>query len=147
VRIGDTVAIGDESTPVTIVGEALFPNDVHAEFDQGIWLTPTRFASMVPEVGSDDMFAGPTRMIFLDFVKGTDVPAAIDGLGQALADDVQNVLPADVPVELTNLSNVQTLPWCSRCSSDYWRSQRSATCSSIHPIAEPAIWQSSARSG
>lgn len=98
--------------PVTIVGEALFPNDVHAEFDQGIWLTPNRFATAVPTLGPDNLLSdGPTRAIFVDFPAGTDVPAAIDALAQALADDVQSVSPAEVPVELTNLSNVRTLPW------------------------------------
>jgi FtsX-like permease family len=111
VGIGDTVAIGDDHAPVVIVGEALFPNDVHAEFDQGIWLTPSRFKAVVPEVGPENLFDGPTRMLFLQFPNGTDVPAAIGALEEQLAGKVQNVLPADVPVELTNLSNVKSLPW------------------------------------
>jgi hypothetical protein len=111
VRIGDTVAIGDDQAPVVIVGEALFPNDVHAEFDQGIWLTPSRFMAVVPEVGPENLSDGPTRMLFLQFPSGTDVPAAIGTLEQQLAGKVQNVLPADLPVELTNLRNVRSLPW------------------------------------
>ena len=41
------------------------------------------------------------------------VPRAvgIDGVDHQLAGKVQNVLPADVPVELTNLRDVRSLPW------------------------------------
>ena len=111
VRIGDTVAIGDDRVIVTIVGEALFPNDVHAEFDQGIWLTPSRFTAVVPAVGPEDLFEGAARLILLDFPSGTDVSTAMDVLEPQLAGKVQSVVPADVPVELTNLNNVRALPW------------------------------------
>ena len=40
VGIGDTITVGSLPHRVRIVGEALFPCDVHASFDEGIWLTP-----------------------------------------------------------------------------------------------------------
>ena len=40
VGIGDTVSVGASHTRVKIVGEALFPSDVHSEFDEGLWLAP-----------------------------------------------------------------------------------------------------------
>ncbi len=111
VGIGDAIAIGTERIPITIVGTALFPPDVHFEFDQGLWLTPSRFRAVVPAVGPDNLFEGPSRVAVLKFPGGTDVPAAITQVGQALGGTVDSVAPAELPVELTNLGNVRSLPW------------------------------------
>ena len=47
VRVGDSVRIA-HGVRVRIVGEALFPSDVHSEFDEGLWLIPSEFDSVVP---------------------------------------------------------------------------------------------------
>jgi ABC-type lipoprotein release transport system permease subunit len=110
VGIGDTVTVGDAKLPVTIVGEALFPNDVHSEFDEGFWLTPAAFERVLPAFDPAQVFTGPQRGLFLKFPPGTDVTAAITDLNQALAGTINGVGPGDVPVELTNLRNVRSLP-------------------------------------
>jgi hypothetical protein len=48
VGIGDTIEVGDE--PLRIVGKARFPPDVHAEFDEGLWVSKTQFDAMTPKV-------------------------------------------------------------------------------------------------
>ena len=110
VGIGDTVSVGDAKLPVTIVGEALFPNDVHSEFDEGFWLTPTTFERVLPAFDPAQVFTGPQRGIFLKFPAGSDVSTVIANTDQALAGQVNGVSPAEIPVELTNLRNVRDLP-------------------------------------
>ncbi len=51
VGIGDTVSVGGAGARVRIVGEALFPSDVHSEFDEGLWLAPAQFDAVVPPIG------------------------------------------------------------------------------------------------
>ncbi len=109
-EIGDTVAIGDGATPVRVVGLALFPPDVHAEFDEGMWVPRHRFESLVPHVSAEDLFQGADRALFVRFPSGTDVDQTLAGLGEELGDRTEGVFPADVPAELTNLRNVRTMP-------------------------------------
>jgi predicted lysophospholipase L1 biosynthesis ABC-type transport system permease subunit len=109
VHIGDTVRVGDAKAPVRIVGEALFPSDVHAEFDEGLWLLPREFDTIVPPTppgGSET----DGRLVAVRFAAGSSVPAAIghlSGLIGALAQDVSAPSPPD---ELVNLRNVRVLP-------------------------------------
>ncbi len=110
IGVGDSVSVGDAELPVTIVGEALFPNDVHSEFDEGFWLTPPTFERVLPAFDPAHLFTGPQRGIFLKFPPGTDVTAQITDLNQVLAGKVNGIGPAEVPVELTNLRNVRDLP-------------------------------------
>ena len=51
VGIGDTVSVGTAGARVRIVGEALFPSDVHSEFDEGLWVAPAGFDAVVPPIG------------------------------------------------------------------------------------------------
>jgi hypothetical protein len=55
VRVGQWVTIG-HGRRVRLVGEALFPSDVHSEFDEGLWLTVAKFDTVVPpsNAGSED---------------------------------------------------------------------------------------------
>ena len=46
-HIGAWVTI-DHRLKVRLVGEALFPTDVHSEFDEGLWLTKAEFDAVVP---------------------------------------------------------------------------------------------------
>jgi ABC-type lipoprotein release transport system permease subunit len=104
VKVGDTVYLGDKRAPVSMVGVALFPSDVHSEFDEGIWLTPERLDQLVP---LDPAMHG--RAIAVRFPAGANrakVQAALEG---ALPHGT-NATPADLPVEVANLRNVRTLP-------------------------------------
>jgi ABC-type lipoprotein release transport system permease subunit len=109
VGVGDTVKVGDSHHRVRIVGEALFPSDVHAGFDQGLWLAPAGFAASAPPVDlARDV--GPARAVAVQFAPDVSAAAATRKLARELGDTVLDVSPADVPVELTNLRNVRTLP-------------------------------------
>ena len=48
VGVGDEVTVGTTDQRVTIVGEALFPSDVHATFDEGLWLDGEGFDQAAP---------------------------------------------------------------------------------------------------
>jgi ABC-type antimicrobial peptide transport system permease subunit len=110
VGIGDTVDVGDSHTPMRIVGYALFPADVHSEFDEGLWLTKDRFDTLTPVVSSDGLFEGAERIVLVRFPKGTDQGRATGVLARQLGSSVDGVQQAAVPVELTNLRNVRALP-------------------------------------
>jgi ABC-type lipoprotein release transport system permease subunit len=101
-RIGDTIKIGDQQLPARIVGEGLFPSDVHAEFDEGIWLTPTQLNKIVPPDPHG-------RSLAVRLGSRQSDRAAISRLTKALPPGTA-VNPAEVPVELANLRNVRTLP-------------------------------------
>jgi hypothetical protein len=109
VRVGSTVTVGDSRRPVRIVGKALFPNDVHSEFDEGLWLAPQQFDAVVPPyIPNTD--AHIQRGVAVRFSGGADRAKAIGHLQQVLGQQVQDVSPSDVPVELSNLRNIRTLP-------------------------------------
>jgi predicted lysophospholipase L1 biosynthesis ABC-type transport system permease subunit len=101
--------LGDQATPVTVVGESLFPPDVHAEFDEGLWISPQQFDAVVPPLDQANAFQGAERVLVVRFPAGTDAPAAIQAAGDQLGPDTY-VAAADLPVELTNLRNVRGLP-------------------------------------
>ncbi|MEP6661482.1 MAG: ABC transporter permease [Acidimicrobiales bacterium] len=103
VNVGDTVRLGDQGAPASIVGKALFPSDVHAEFDEGLWLTPEYLDQFVPVPTSD------TRSVAIKLPKGSSPSETQAALQRALPDGTF-VTPAEVPVELANLRNVRTLP-------------------------------------
>ena len=109
-RIGDTIDVGDDKVPLRVVGEALFPPDVHAEFDEGIWLSKSQFEVFPPVVSQEDLFQGAERAVAVRFPKGTDKGSAIDALTKQIGDQSGGVSAAEVPVELANLRNVRTLP-------------------------------------
>lgn len=109
VGVGDTVKVGASHYPVKIVGEALFPADVHAGFDQGLWLDPNGFAASAPPVDIEKQ-VGPERFVAVRFSSGVSTAAAIAKLTRTLGNTVLGVSSADVPVELVNLRYVRTLP-------------------------------------
>jgi hypothetical protein len=49
VVIGDEVLLGGEDQPLRVVGEALFPADVHSEFDEGLWVTQPDLVATAPK--------------------------------------------------------------------------------------------------
>lgn len=109
VKVGSTVAVGGSAAPVRIVGLALFPDDVHAQFDEGLWVVPGQFDAVWPP-DTHDIGNSIERVVAVRFPSGTAGPAAVARLTGALNPDVPDVEPASVPVELTNLRSVRVLP-------------------------------------
>jgi ABC-type lipoprotein release transport system permease subunit len=109
VRVGDTVTVGSLGRKVRIVGEALFPTDVHAGFDEGLWVTSGGFASIEPPRAVDDP-EGPDLAIAVRFRSGADPRAAMEAVASAEGDSIAGIGPVEVPPELINLRNVRTLP-------------------------------------
>jgi ABC-type lipoprotein release transport system permease subunit len=127
VRIGQWVTIG-HGERVRLVGEALFPSDVHSEFDQGLWLTVAKFDTVVPPstaLSDDEVLAvrfpstgnQENRAIFdaeAD-LQGTPITTGpigrltmnLGGPGSVLGSSVE---PAAVPLELANLQDLAQLP-------------------------------------
>jgi ABC-type lipoprotein release transport system permease subunit len=127
VHVGTWVTI-DHHLRVRLVGEALFPTDVHSEFDEGLWLTKAEFDAVVPP----PLPSIPDELVVVRF------PGAHGEEGQALAAaeaDItgnpintgpigrlamnlggptsalgSSVVPVAVPPELTNLEDLSQLP-------------------------------------
>jgi hypothetical protein len=130
VRVGDWVRVG-YGVREHLVGEALFPSDVHAEFDEGLWLLPSAFNALVPPhdptQATDDVIAvrfpdsGNQEASALAAAEASqkDLPSPPSPIGHLMAalggphGDLplgQAVQPASIPEELTNLENVAQLP-------------------------------------
>jgi ABC-type lipoprotein release transport system permease subunit len=109
VGVGDTVTVGASHERVTIVGEVLFPSDVHSEFDEGIWLAPRQFDAVIPPIGPNGSDSDG-RVIAVSFASGTSSNHGIQQLQAALGPLATDIEPSDVPDELENLRNLQTLP-------------------------------------
>ncbi len=107
VAVGDTVSVGPGGQPLRIVGEAFFPPDVHAGFTEGLWINP---AAMAQVAGASRSEWSTEWSVALRWAGGTDVDAAVADLGATLGNDAAEVSPAELPPELTNLSNVRSLP-------------------------------------
>jgi predicted lysophospholipase L1 biosynthesis ABC-type transport system permease subunit len=109
VGIGDTVSVGVSHTRVRIVGEALFPSDVHSEFDEGLWLAPRQFDALIPTIGPSGSLSDG-RVVAVRFAAGTSSNTGIERLQSDLGPLTTDIEPSDVPDELVNLRNVHTLP-------------------------------------
>jgi hypothetical protein len=109
VGIGDTISVGGSRTRVRIVGEALFPSDVHAEFDEGLWLAPEQFDAVVPPISPSGLSADE-RAVAVKFVRGAPLAKSIRHLQSEAGPLASDVSPPDLPIELTNLRYVRVLP-------------------------------------
>ena len=109
VGVGDTVAVGHSGARVRIVGEALFPGDVHAEFDEGLWLAPTEFDRVVPPIPPGGSLSDE-RVLAVRFAPGANGQRSAAHLESALGPLSQDISAPPLPEELTNLRNVHTLP-------------------------------------
>ncbi len=107
--IGDSVAVGPEHAQVRIVGEALFPSDVHSEFDEGLWLAPAQFNAVVPPIGPEGSETDE-RLVAVRFPSDTSLRTNIGHLQSKLGPLASDISPPLPPVELTNLQNVRALP-------------------------------------
>jgi hypothetical protein len=111
VGVGDVVGVGDAHHRMKIVGTALFPSDVHATFDQGVWLAPPAWDSVVPPNRADSNSGSQTQSIVaVRFARGAEVNAGVSRLTSALGPRVEEVDGPNVPIELANLKNVERLP-------------------------------------
>ncbi|MEY2570217.1 MAG: putative transport system permease protein, partial [Acidimicrobiaceae bacterium] len=106
--VGDSLHIGAAPNDIRIVGMALFPDEVHTSFDEGLWVVPSQLDAALPPSPDVSGFTGD-RYVALHFPNGTDVAATIDQMSTDLG-DAAFVSAASVPLELTNLRNVRTLP-------------------------------------
>jgi len=127
VHVGNWVTIGHHLR-VRLVGEALFPTDVHSEFDEGLWLTRAEFDAVVPP----PLPSLPDELVVVRFPsthneEGQAIAAAeadITGkpintgpigrlaanLGGPMSALGNSVVPVAVPPELTNLRDLSQLP-------------------------------------
>jgi hypothetical protein len=127
VHVGNWVTIGHHQK-VRLVGEALFPTDVHSEFDEGLWLTRGEFDAVVAPA----MPSLPDELVVVRFASNHNEEA--QALAAAEADITGNpintgpigrlvvnlggptsalgssVTPVAVPPELTNLRDLSQLP-------------------------------------
>lgn len=126
-HLGDWVNIGDHQR-VRLVGEALFPSDVHAEFDEGLWLTTAEFDRVAPP----PLPAAPHEYVVVRFPDARnqeneaiaaseadpeDNPIGTGPIGRLAANlgipigaFNSSVEPVNVPFELTNLEDLSQLP-------------------------------------
>jgi hypothetical protein len=103
--VGDEIEVGDPAQPMTVVGVALFPTEVHAGFDQGVWLSPDDYDVLATAAGAESV----ERWVAVRFADET-LEEGLAGL-QATAERYEGFSgPADVPPELLNLQDVQVLP-------------------------------------
>jgi ABC-type lipoprotein release transport system permease subunit len=108
VQTGDTVSLADGRSAV-VVGLGLFPSDVHAQFDEGAWVSPTRW-SQLAALSYDPESADLAMLVAVRFADHDDVNTQIGALATEFGSTVQVVMPVDQPFELANLHNVKTLP-------------------------------------
>jgi ABC-type lipoprotein release transport system permease subunit len=103
VGVGDVLRVGARDEELRVVGTALFPSDVHAEFDEGIWLAPEDYDTLVPAHDEVD------RYLVVRFDAGAE-GAGLTALESAVAPFQGFGGPVELPPELTNLREVLPLP-------------------------------------
>jgi hypothetical protein len=130
VHVGQWVTVAGTHR-LHVVGVALFPTDVHSEFDEGLWLTPGGLGAIVPPSTAHGV---PDTAVVVRFPDRRDqehaalqvavtaqaiqslppgpnpdtrLIAALGGPNSSLG---SNVSPPSIPLELTNLKNVELLP-------------------------------------
>jgi ABC-type lipoprotein release transport system permease subunit len=110
VGIGERVTItGHGKRTFRIVGEALFPNEVHSGFTEGVWVTP---AAMRVVGQSTDVQAqtGMEQTAVLRWRPGVDHRVALTRLRHSMSGDQRTIDPAEIPPELQNLRRVRSMP-------------------------------------
>jgi MacB-like periplasmic core domain/FtsX-like permease family len=102
-RIGDSITVGPSSRTMTVVGIALLAQTPHTSFDEGAWLTPSGL-----DITTGTVCCTGVRddVMYIRVRSGVPVDAVQAHLGaQGIAAD-SPIVPPDV----TNLSNVRSLP-------------------------------------
>jgi ABC-type lipoprotein release transport system permease subunit len=111
--VGDVVTIDDIGVQAHVVGIALFPPEVHAGFDEGVWMTPTDFdaaARIAASQAGDDIISEQwVGVVVGDDQRESDVAEAINA---ELADDESGQASVvEMPIELDNLATVRRHPF------------------------------------
>jgi hypothetical protein len=110
VGIGDTVTVTDRGKRrITIVGESLFPQEVHSGFTEGLWVTPAAFRSIAPPTDVEKQ-EGPEQIAAIRWRDGVSVRAARAHLEQTMGRSDRGIEAAEVPPELLNLKRVRSVP-------------------------------------
>ncbi|MCU1501851.1 MAG: hypothetical protein JWM12_1205 [Ilumatobacteraceae bacterium] len=109
VKVGDTVSLADGGS-ARVVGLGLFPSDVHAQFDEGAWVSPHRWSGLAAQNYDPHDNTTVAMVVAVRFADRDHLNAQIEGLGTALGSTVDGVSAPDKPLELENLHNVRTLP-------------------------------------
>jgi ABC-type antimicrobial peptide transport system permease subunit len=108
VSTGETVSLADGGS-ARVVGIGLFPSDVHAQFDEGAWVSPARWSRLAGPTFDPETTTG-AMVVAVRFAARDDLPSQVDALATAFGPAVSAVFPVDQPLELANLHNVRTLP-------------------------------------
>jgi hypothetical protein len=108
-KIGDSVKLADGAT-ARVVGLGLFPTDVHAQFDEGAWVSPGRWSRLAQQGTGGDPNPFIDMVLAVRFADHAHLGTQISSLSSALGSTVGSVDPAEQPGELINLHNVRTLP-------------------------------------
>ena len=129
-------------------GEALFPNEVHSGFTEGVWVTPETMRVVGPPTDFEKQ-EGMEQIAALRWRDGVDRDArcrrAATGPCRAAA---ATIAAAEVPPELVNLRRVRSVPdRARRVPRARWPCRRSPTCSSRRCAAGGASSRCCGRSG
>jgi hypothetical protein len=109
VKTGDTVNLADGGS-AKVVGLGLFPSDVHAQFDEGGWVSPKRWSALAaPNYNPDDNVT-VEMVVAVRFADRANLDKQVTDLATTLGAAVQFVGPVEQPLELVNLHNVRRLP-------------------------------------
>ena len=100
--VGDTIAVGPDATPMSVVGVALLSQTPHSSFDEGGWVTVSAWNFLGGGTGEDET-AGEAG--FVGLVDGVDVEDAIGRLPPSW--EVGTPSPSN---DLANLLQVRSLP-------------------------------------
>jgi hypothetical protein len=101
--VGDSIAVGPSNRPMKVVGIALLAQTPHTSFDEGAWLTPSGLDVATGTVCCTDI---RDEVMYLRVRPGVTPETAQGELGA-------KGLFADAPIvppDVTNLSNVRSLP-------------------------------------
>jgi ABC-type lipoprotein release transport system permease subunit len=109
VKTGDTVALTDGGS-AKVVGMGLFPSDVHAQFDEGAWVSPKRWTGLAAQEYNPSDNATVAMLVAVRFSDRANIDTQIGALATTFGSTVDFVEPAEQPLELANLHNVRTLP-------------------------------------
>ena len=109
VKTGDSVKLADGRS-ARVVGLGLFPSDVHAQFDEGAWVSPKRWSGLAAQDYNPDNNVTVEMVVAVRFTDRAGLGKKIEALATTFGSTVQFVGPADQPFELTNLHNVRQLP-------------------------------------
>ena len=104
VGLGDRIEVGSEGRSMEVVGIALFPVDVHAQFDDGLWLVPEDYDEITPVAESTD------RYLVADFREGVNDEEGVTAIQRAVEPFGAYPVGREVPPELANLRGVRSLP-------------------------------------